>query len=105
MSPTAPPEQESSAKATSPHSCKQDKETGVVSCKTSHGLLPLYIVIGIIGLVVVVVGIVVWFARKRMGGADDRQSLLIAQPRDWLLDGCMGQCIVWTAVVQGTLYV
>jgi uncharacterized membrane protein YqiK len=32
-------------------------------------------VIGIIA-VVVVVGIVVWFVRKRMGGADDRQSLL-----------------------------
>jgi hypothetical protein len=56
-------------------SCKQDKETGVASCKTSHGLLPLYIVIGIIA-VVVVVGIVVWVVRKRMAGADDRQSLL-----------------------------
>jgi hypothetical protein len=41
-------------------------------------LLPLYIVIGIIALVVVV-GIVVWFVRKRMGGADDRQSLLNAR--------------------------
>ena len=58
-------------------SCKEDKTSGVAACEhKKSGLLPLWIVLGVIVVVLVVV-VIVWVVKRR-SRSDDRTSLLTA---------------------------
>jgi len=58
-------------------SCKEDETSGVAACHKKSGLLPVWVVLGVV-LAVVVVVIIVWVIKRRSRRADDRDSLITA---------------------------